>query len=112
MSKQTREERKAEEQRILAEMDEAMKVQADEGNAAEEASSGSEKKRWGLFEDKTPEKIHCRKCKTLMEDGVCPNCGFRIYKPMDERKLRTVRWILGGICIVGLIVLLIIQQTK
>lgn len=48
-----------------------------------------------------PKQIHCKHCKTLMENGVCPNCGFKMYVPMDEKKQRRIRLILGGILLVG-----------
>ena len=70
MARKTREEKREEERRIIAEMESAM-----------------------------PQKIHCKRCKTLMENGVCPVCGFRIYVPMDERKRKKVRIIVAAACI-------------
>ena len=102
MSKKTRAEKRAEEARILAEMDEAMsektarETQGAERVAAEEAIE--QRGKW--YQDATPSKIHCKQCKTLMENGVCPNCGYHIYVPMDKRKRDKIRWIVGGVCLV------------
>ena len=57
-----------------------------------------------------PEQIHCKRCKTLMEKGVCPNCGFTMYVPMDETKQRKIRLISGAILIV--VFALIVLFTK
>lgn len=67
-------------------------------------------KRVGLFEDKTPQVLHCRRCRTEMKDGVCPSCGFRMYVPMDENKQKTVRLVLGGICLVAFVVLVLLMK--
>ena len=40
-----------------------------------------------------PDKIHCRRCKTLMENGVCPTCGYKIYMPMNDKKRNKIRLI-------------------
>ena len=93
--------RKEEEKEILAQMDEAMKE-----NKAKEGQV----KRVGPFQDKTPNQIHCHKCNTLMENGKCPTCGHTIYMPMDEKKQKTIRWILGGICAVAFIVVVILMK--
>ena len=57
-----------------------------------------------------PTEIHCKRCKTLMEKGVCPNCGFKIYVPMDETKQKRIRLILGGVLLVAFA--LIVLFTK
>ncbi len=108
MSKKRREEEK----RILAEMDEAMKeTQTEESTSVEEREKQPKKyKFFGVLEDKTPEKIHCRKCKTLMENGVCPTCGHRVYVPMDEEKKKQVRWIVGGVCLALFLILFLWAQ--
>ena len=82
------------EQKILKEMDEAMKEQ---GHSEEKTSK--KYALFGLVEDKTPEKVHCKKCRTWLENGVCPTCGFHIYTPMDEGKKKKIRLIVGGVCI-------------
>ena len=40
-----------------------------------------------------PSELHCRRCKTLLDKGVCPNCGYRVYIPMDEKKRNKIRLI-------------------
>ncbi len=57
-----------------------------------------------------PEQIHCKRCKTLMEKGVCPNCGFRIYVPMEETKQKKIRLISSAILIVALILLVLFTK--
>lgn len=111
MSKQTRKQKREEEKKILAEMDEAMQEQAREKEALSNEPE-SKSKIFGLFEDKTPERLHCRKCKTLMENGVCPTCGFRSYVPMDKKKQKTIRLIVGGICLVAFVILFVWMQTQ
>ena len=75
-----------------------------------ESKGSNRPKIFGIIEDKTPEKIHCRNCHTLMENGVCPTCGFKMYVPMDPKKQKMIRWISGGICVVIFIVLLIVAS--
>ena len=103
MSKKRREE----ERRILAEMDEAMQS---EGKETPIETPSKKYKYFGIIEDKTPEKIHCKNCKTLMEDGVCPTCGFRIYTPMDEGRKKKVRLIVGGVCLAAFLILFLWLQ--
>lgn len=93
-------ERKEEEARILAEMDEAMQAQNAETQQTEEGGENApapqeEKKR-----------THCPKCGNYMkDDGVCPACGHRIYVPMDEGKQKTARLIIGAVCIVAFLLI-------
>ena len=35
--------------------------------------------------------IHCRRCRTLMENGVCPDCGFKMYVPMSDEQRKKIR---------------------
>ncbi len=88
--------KKTEEEKILKEMDEALK----------ENKTEPVKKKW--YQDKTPETIHCRRCKTLMENGVCPTCGFKMYVAMDEKKRNKIRMIFGGACLIIFLVLYVI----
>ena len=90
-------ERREEEARILAEMEEAMQERAQE-NAQDGTDGQAEKDTPSNAE--TP-RYHCSKCGTLMqENGVCPNCGHRIYVPMEESKQKTAQTIIGVACIV------------
>ena len=107
MSKETRAEKRAREAQILAEMDEAMAAQNAEAGATETTATESEsptqgQKKW--YRDNTPTEVHCKHCRTLMENGVCPNCGFHIYVPMDKAKRDKIRWIVGGVCIAAFLV--------
>ncbi len=91
MARQTRAERKAEEARIIAEMDAAMGTSS-LGDAKNEKQEGNCEVKAAT--------MHCKRCKSVMENGVCPVCGFRVYTPMDEGKRKKIRWIVGGICVV------------
>lgn len=134
--KLTRAERKAEEERVVAEMDEAMRafqaekakaeasapLQEDADNAKEKENSPSEQQGdagisqsdavYGPSSVPMPQQIHCRKCGTVMENGVCPKCGYKLYVPMDGKKLNLIRWIVGGICVAAFVVWLIIKSVK
>lgn len=106
MSKQKREE----EQRVLAQMDEAMKEEkvetSKDGGAAPKKSKPS-------FNGVQPEQIHCHRCRTLMENGVCPSCGFKTYVPMSEekrKKIKTITTIIGFV--VFIIIFVAIQISK
>ena len=97
MSKQTREE----ERKILAQMDEAMREQKEE------------KSKTPIFGGSQPTEVHCRRCRTLMENGVCPTCGFKTYVPMSEekrKKIKTVTTVIGFVVFV--ILFLVLQMTK
>ena len=94
-----RKQRKEEEQRIIAEMEEAMK---EERAKTEETPSNIQ-----------TESYHCYRCKTLMENGVCPTCGFKMYVPMSEeqrRKIQRIGTIIG--LAVFLVLFIILQLTK
>lgn len=90
MARKTRAEKKAEEARIIAEMDEAM--------GKTPLGDTKEEKQAGRYEVKA-QTMHCKRCKSVMENGVCPVCGFRVYMPMDEGKRKKIRWIVGGVCV-------------
>lgn len=126
MSKQTRKQKKEEEARIVAEMEDALKKgsETEEGvsegtasseSASDETASGgegrSEKKRRGDIFDAAPERVHCRRCKTLMgEDGVCPTCGFRMYVPMDKQKRDKIKLIGTVVLMAVFVVLFVVLQ--
>ncbi|MBQ8322633.1 MAG: hypothetical protein IJX91_01560 [Clostridia bacterium] len=102
MSKQTRQQKKEEEKRIIAEMEEALRETKGESGAQQPDSE--EKVRKSVYATE-PEKIHCRRCKTLMENGVCPTCGYKMYVPMDEKKRNKIRFIAAIVLVViGVIV--------
>ena len=97
------------EKKILEEMDAAMAEQAEE-TSAQEQESGEQPQKQGIFTDKTPKVLHCRRCRSEMKDGVCPTCGFKMYVPMDEMKQKNIRLIVGGICLVGFVLLLLLMK--
>ena len=101
MSKQTRQEKREEEQKALAQMEEAMQEE------------GEKKSRSSFYASTEPEKVHCRRCKTLMENGVCPTCGFKMYVPMSEEKRKKIKMVATAIGFaVFIAIFLIIQFTK
>ena len=104
MARQTRAERKAEEARILAEMDAAM------GKSSPTADTETEKQ--GGTYSSNRETIHCKRCKSLMENGVCPICGYKIYMPMDESKRKKIRTVVSVVCVAAFVVLFLILQLK
>ena len=102
MSKQTRQHKKEEEKRIIAVMEEAMREA--KGESGEQQPESEEKGRKSVYATE-PEKIHCRRCKTLMENGVCPTCGYKIYMPMNDKKRNKIRLIAAIVfVVVGVIV--------
>ena len=99
--------RREEEEKLLAEMDEAMR----EIEAKKEEGSAGEKGKTVLYGQ--PETVHCRRCKTVMEKGVCPSCGLKIYMPTDEGKRKKIRKIATVICLaVFVVILVVVQVTK
>ena len=113
--------RREEEQKIIAEMEAALKEQGletptekRERKTAKNAEPPKKKRRgiFGAQEDTTPERVHCKRCKTLMENGVCPTCGFKIYMPMDEEKRKKIRTVVSVVCVAAFVVLFLILQLK
>ncbi len=103
MSKKTRAERRAEEARIIAEMESAMQE-----NGAQTASPSGEKRgNDGGKYRANAEKMHCKRCRAVMENGVCPVCGFRVYVPMDEKKRKKIRIVVAAACIVVFVALFV-----
>ena len=98
MSKQTRKEKREEEKRIIAEIEEGT-----------ENAKKTEKKT-SFYASAQPETVHCRRCRTVMEKGVCPTCGFKMYVPMDPKKRDKIRLILTGIFIAAFVVIFVALQ--
>ena len=109
-------ERREEEARVLAEMEEAMKEQAakkQEETPAEEiedkpcAYCGAMMKDGVClhcgYTEKKKDATRCEKCGGEMKNGVCQSCGHAVYVPMDEEKKKTVRFIIGTVCIVAFV---------
>ncbi len=97
--------KREEEKRIITELEEAMGEQNKE-TQAEDALADSK----AASVEQGSLSIHCRKCRTLMENGVCPNCGHTIYVPMDKKKRERIRWIVGGTCILVFLILLLLTK--
>ena len=106
--------RKERERRMIAEMDAAIwgsKI-SDESASKENGgqTTGKKEKVATGAKKNAGQKLHCPRCKTLMENGKCPNCGHYIYVPMDKEKRSKIRLIVGGVCIVGFLILFVILQ--
>ena len=115
MKKMTSRERRAEERRILAEMDEAMKAQDSQTQKTEEEGTTPAKtvKRTKTQDNGImPSTLHCKRCKTVMENGVCPACGFKIYMPMDEEKRKKIKMALTVVGFVVFIIIFVAIQFK
>ena len=65
-----------------------------------------------IFNSSMPEQVHCKHCKTLMENGVCPSCGFKIYTPMDMEKREKIKMVTTIIGFVVFFAIFIILQIK
>ena len=121
MEKQTKEQKREEEKRVLAEFEEALRQKreqkekedtvssTDSANAAENV--GNKKRTGGFYSAPQPETLHCRRCRTVMENGVCPVCGFKTYVPMSEEKSKKIRTVATGIGLVIFAVLFIVLQA-
>ena len=97
MSKQTREE----EQKILAQMEEAMREEGQKAQTEEKSVT-----------DSPSQATHCYRCKTLMEDGVCPTCGFKLYVPISEEKREKIKKITTVIGFAVFIVVFIVFRLS
>ena len=95
MSKQTRKERKKKEAEMLADFDkEVQKGREAEGKMQTVGGSNS-----------SAETVHCKRCRAVMKNGVCPDCGYKIYVPMSEEKRKKVRLIVTGVCLAVFVIL-------
>ena len=103
MSKKTRKERREEERKIIEQMQEGLAGNVDDTITPSEQSEE-------VYDSTAPTRIHCRRCKTLMENGVCPVCGYKIYIPMDKAKRKKIRLIVGGMCLAVCIVLVVVLR--
>lgn len=110
MKKQTRKEKKAEETRVLAEMRAAL----EEAERAESGKNEVESERAPKLEQPAPQQptYYCRRCKTAMKNGVCPVCGFKVYVPMDQKKLGKIRLVTTAIGMAIFIAIFLYIQIK
>ena len=107
MSKQTRQQKKEEEKRIIAEMEDALREARGESTEETPPEASGKKSVYAT----EPDKIHCRRCKTLMENGVCPTCGYKIYMPMNDKKRNKIRLIAAIVFVaIGVIIFAILRM--
>ena len=103
--RKTKAEKRAEEEKIIAEMEEAMRElnasKTEESLSTEEIPLGAEEENSNV--------LHCPKCGKVTDKGVCHSCGFRTYQPMDERTVKRVRLIVGGVLILAFIIFMIVK---
>lgn len=111
MSKQTRQQKKEEEKRIIAEMESALAEEKTQEKPEDEPSKRNVEKKQ-TYDETMPKDIHCKRCKTLMKKGVCPTCGFRIYVPMDKKKRDKAKLILAVVFMAAFLVMFILSQMK
>ena len=115
MGKQRRKERKAEEKRIIAEFEAALEEER-KGSESEGLSQNpqpkAKKAKTSFYTSADPERVHCKRCKTLMEGGVCPVCRYKIYQPMSEEKRRKIKGIITLAALVVLAVFLVVTLMK
>lgn len=104
MPKMNRKQKQEEERRIIAEMEGAL--QGNKSNASKEQTENR------AYDDTMPDKIHCKRCKTLMENGVCPTCGFRIYVPMDKKQRDKMKLTLAIVLMTAFVAVFIWTQVK
>ena len=108
--------RKERERRMIAEMDAAMwgnKVPDENADKTKGENKADKQARNATKSKKNAgQKLHCPRCKTLMENGKCPNCGHYIYVPMDKEKRSKIRLIIGGVCVIGFLILFFALQGK
>lgn len=58
------------------------------------------------------QSMHCRRCGTQMENGVCKTCGFKVYVPMDKEKQQKIKLIGTVILMAVFVVLFVALQFK
>ncbi len=112
MSKQTRAEKKAEEARIVAEMESAMRGE-DKPLAAnpDQTTENTENiENDGGTYAPTGQKLYCKRCKSVMQEGVCPVCGYRTYMPMAADKVKHVRIIVAAVSIAVFFILFLVLR--
>ena len=85
-----------EEKRVIAEMEEGLK-ETQNATAAENV-------------EKEEPETRCKRCGGVMENGVCRGCGFRVYVPLDDKKIRKIRMIVGGVCIAIFLLIVFIKN--
>ena len=112
MSKNQKRNRREEERLMIEEMEKALAENEGREYIPQEQKTREQRRKESRasYGEGVPQKIHCRRCKTLMENGVCPSCGFRVYVPMDKKKQEKIRLIVAGVCIAVLVVIFVVGQ--
>lgn len=93
-------------------MEEGLKEQGLSMPVSSYSSGNKKKKHENGYDETMPEKIHCKRCKTLMENGVCPACGHTVYVPIKKEKRDKVRLIVAVVCMVVFVIAFIAIQVK
>ena len=108
-----RKQKREEEAKIIAQMQEALAQDSQtEEQELQEQTPVLEKRKTNFFDSTTPEQVHCKRCKTLMENGTCPTCGFKIYVPMDQKKRDKIRLVTTVVAMAVFLVLFLIMQIQ
>ena len=108
MKKQTRKEKRAEEARVLAEM----KAALEEAERLENAENGNAQREESATPQSEKPTYHCRRCKAVMQNGVCPACGFKMYVPMDEKKMGKIKLVLTAVGMAIFLAIFLYIQIK
>ena len=109
MSKKTREQKREEEKRIIAEMEEALKSNT---SVADGSAESNPTKQTNFYGEDIPEVLHCKRCKTKLEKGVCPVCGFKVYVPIRKEKRDKIRTVVAFVSMVVFVLLFLLLQFK
>ncbi|MBO5412420.1 MAG: hypothetical protein J6A38_05010 [Clostridia bacterium] len=59
-----------------------------------------------------PSQLHCPRCKTLMDKGVCPHCGHYVYVPMDKGKVKKIKLVLTVVALIAFVAIFAVIQSK
>ena len=118
MHKQTRKEKKADKARVLAEMKAALEEaeraeNMEKGeNVPEEENAPAPKAQPNPQPKPQEAAYHCRRCKTVMQNGICPTCGFKMYVPMEEKKLSKIKLVLTAVGMAIFVAIFLYIQIK
>ena len=95
----------------MNEQKEKITTQTDKMQVGKQAEAP--KKTTAYYSKAQPQQVHCRRCQTLMEEGKCPSCGFKMYVPMSDEKSKKIKTITTAIgFVVFIIIFLVIQFGK
>ena len=122
MSKQTRQQRKEEERRVIEQMKAALaeadaREQSEQSEQAQTPNQGethtppAQPQKQSVF-DVTPQVLHCKRCKTEMKNGKCPTCGFEMYVPMSKEKRDKIKLYATIVAMAIFVVIFIITRLK